>query len=251
MEWQSLIDCDDEITASLASAHEVCRASCCSKLQSQRRDGLFTLYAKLDAYRTQAIAVNNEKIANAALVRQMMVASFIHYLQLWLLVKEEEMNEAWDELIDAQSSLACCLRFVENDVLKHVQMEFLALERLLFPPQRFVSDSHRYDYAQCSICDGIYGQCEHIAGRLYMGRMCARGPNEITGVNHVAIVEEPADKGCRFMKVRSGRFMHCALTFRRLEKADDDHSNVEARILRPSPRALERRGGEPLDHRLC
>ncbi len=73
-----------------------------------------------------------------------------------------------------------------------------ACEKLLFPPQMFVSSALQYAWAECSICKGVYGECDHLSGSLYMGKVCTTIVHEITGVDHIAIVAEPDDKRLRF-----------------------------------------------------
>jgi hypothetical protein len=88
------------------------------------------------------------------------------------------------------------------------------------------------DYAECTICNEAYGECDHVAGRLYMGQMCSKLVHEITGADHVALVDHPRDKGCRITKVKRDGHMYCTLTRRQLEKAGDDRGHAEMCILR-------------------
>ncbi len=85
---------------------------------------------------------------------------------------------------------------------------------------------------ECTICDKVYGECEHVAGRLYMGQMCVRRVRDIGPVDHIAIVDHPRDKGCRWTKVKDDGYMYCTLTRRQLEKAGEDRGNVEVCVLR-------------------
>jgi hypothetical protein len=65
-----------------------------------------------------------------------------------------------------------------------------------------------------------------------MGQMCFKRFCEISGVNHVAIVDHPRDKGCRWTKVKRNGYMYCTLTLRKLEKAADGKGDAEVCILR-------------------
>ena len=141
------------------------------------------------------------------------------------------MEEAWEQLVAAQDSLRCALRFVENAVLEDWYIRLLALERVLFPPQQFVSAGHTIGYMECTICGMIYGECDHVACRLYMGQMCQKRVCEI-GPDHVALVDNPRDKGCRLTKIKRDGYMYCTLTRRQLEKAGDDRGDAEMCILR-------------------
>jgi len=77
----------------------------------------------------------------------------------------------------------------------------LAAEKLLFPLQQFVSVSHYFGCAECTICDKVYGECEHVAGRLYMGQLCVKRFRDISGANHIAFVDHPRDKGFRLLEL--------------------------------------------------
>jgi hypothetical protein len=232
VEWDSAAEMEREVRESVSNGRLVCYGSCCQDLQTEEQHRQYALYQKLDRFRNQAIEAKNEGHANAAFVSQSIVGGLINHLQLWLLLKADRMNEAWNELVEAQDSLRCALRFLPDDALQQWYLELLDLERLLFPPQQFVSDSQYWDYAICSICENAYGDCEHVGGRLYMGRMCIRQPHKIIGVNHVALVEHPGDKGCRLVKFKRDGHMHCTLTYRQLEKADEKRGNYEACVLR-------------------
>jgi hypothetical protein len=232
VEWASIQAMGQEVRESVWTGYRHCYASCCHDLQTQEQHRQHALLQKLERYRNQAIEAQDESQANAAFVNLNIVAAALHHLQLWLLIKADRMEEAWDQLVEAQDSMLCALRFVTNDFLDHWYLELLALERLLFPPQQFVSDSHYWDYAICGICEKVYGDCGHVAGCLYMGQMCVKRPHQIIGVNHVALVEHPRDKGCRVTKFKRDGFMHCTLTYRELEKADGKRGNIEACILR-------------------
>jgi hypothetical protein len=223
---------EHDVRESVENSLLVCYGSCCHKLQTQERDRQHALIEKLEKYRQQAIEIRNENQANAAFIYLHIVAALLHHLQLWLLLKADQMEEAWDELVEAQNCLQCVLRFIQDDLLQHWNMDLLAAEKLLFPPQQFVSTSDYFNYATCSICGKVYGECSHVAGRLYMGQMCSTQIHDVCGVNHVALVDHPRDKGCRLVKVKRDGYMHCTLTYRHLEKAGDDRGNAEGILLR-------------------
>jgi hypothetical protein len=72
----------------------------------------------------------------------------------------------------------------------------VAIEKIIFPPQSFVSSGLVVRHQICSICGAEYGGCDHLAGKPYWGRFCCIITRGIEG-NHVALVKQPADKGCR------------------------------------------------------
>jgi hypothetical protein len=232
VEWASVADMRQEVGESFKESFRYCYASCGHELQTEEQHRVHALMQRLEKYRQEAITAQDEEAANAAFVTLCIVEGLLNHLQLWLLVKADRMEEAWDQVVEAQDSVQIALRFVQSELLQHWYMELLALEKLLFPPQQFVSSSHTFGYAECSICGKIYGECEHVAGRLYMGRMCGKRIKEIGAVDHVAIVDHPRDKGCRWTRVKRDGYMYCTLTHRQLEEAGDDRGNVEACLLR-------------------
>ncbi|WP_199175564.1 hypothetical protein, partial [Telmatospirillum siberiense] len=70
------------------------------------------------------------------------------------------------------------------------------IEKIVFPSQIFVSSGLIVDHQICSICGKEYGDCDHLAGFPYMGEFCLIIQRGIRA-NHVAIVQNPADKRCR------------------------------------------------------
>lgn len=194
---------------------------------------MHALIQRLEKYRQEAIETRDEKRANAAFVHLNIAAALLHHIQIWLMLKSDRMEEAWDQLVEAQNSLQSAMRFDQDDDLCDWYNKLLVAEKLLFPPQQFVSSSHTFEYAECSICNEVYGECEHIAGRLYMGQVCARRVCNITAADHVALVDHPRDKGCRWTKVKHNGYMYCTLTLRQLEEADESRGHAEMCILRP------------------
>ena len=57
------------------------------------------------------------------------------------------------------------------------------------------------DRSECSICRKEYSECDHITGKSYMGKMCARIIKEFKELRDVSVVYEPADKRCRIVKM--------------------------------------------------
>lgn len=221
-----------EVNESFKEGYRYCYASRGHELQTEQQHRAHALMQRLEKYRQEAIAAQEEEAANAGFVALCIVEGLLNHLQLWLLVKADRMEEAWDQLVEAQHSVQTALRFVQSELIQHWYMELLALEKLLFPPQQFVSSSHTFGYAECSICGKEYGECQHVAGRLYMGRMCGKRVREIGAVDHVALVDHPRDKGCRWTRVKRDGYMYCTLTNRRLEEAGDDRGDAEACVLR-------------------
>jgi hypothetical protein len=158
-------------------------------------------------------------------------------LRMWLWIKQDDMAAAWDSLVDAQDEIECGLRFLDWPEMHNAYGVLLMLEKGLFPRQQFVSPSLVFEYALCTICGGVYGDCGHVVGRLYAGQMCSMSPKNFTTFDHVAFVEHPYDKGCRVTEMQSGDRMVCALTRRDAGEAkerEDGHTQWTTTVLRPS-----------------
>ena len=157
MEWISVEEMADEVNGTVKNGLRMCYGSCCHDLQREEQHRQHALIQRLDKYRHQAIEAKNEAQANAAFISLTVAEGLLNHLQIWLLVKADRMEDTWHQLVEAQDNLRCALRFVESELLQHWYMEFLALERLLFPPQQFVSSSHCFGHAECTICNKVYG----------------------------------------------------------------------------------------------
>jgi hypothetical protein len=232
MTWASVDDMKNAVSEIVSNGRKVCYASCCSDLQTQEQHRQHNLHQQLNSYRLEAIASQNEEVANAAFLMQEIVSCLLHSLQMWLLIKNEEMTDAWNELVEAQDSLQLVLRFIQTEEIQDWYMRLLALEKLLFPPQQFVSISHSFGRAQCNICMAVYGDCDHVAGQLYMGQLCVKQLRDCGPMRHIAIVDSPRDKGCRWTEIKLDGFTQCTLTLRLRACADGEQPNFRGCVLR-------------------
>ncbi len=82
-----------------------------------------------------------------------------------------------------------------------------ALEKHIFPPQMFFSPGMIIKEARCSICDAEYGDCDHIAGKPYMGELCSRLILHVD-VEEVSLVDKPANKHARLISFTDDKGVH-------------------------------------------
>jgi hypothetical protein len=165
-----------------------------------QREACETLYAQsgqLANEKAKAIAAQDEDLANLLLGHQCANRSLLAELRMYLLLKEEKPDDAWEQLILAQESATDAAR-AHPDLAHFVhQVEKLeAIEHLVFPPQVFISSGLLVANQECSICSAEYGECDHLSGKPYMGEFCHIVARNFS-VDHVAIVDSPADKRCR------------------------------------------------------
>ena len=177
-----------EVFLSIVRACEL-QAEACTKLEK--------LLEEVAAEKDKAIKSNNEDYANLLLGCECVTHALIAELRMWLFLKEEKPDSAWDQLIDAQMSSISAAR--AHDGFRHLvehNRRLLAIEQLVFPSQVFISSGFIVRHQECSICGGEYGECDHLIGKPYMGKFCHIIARDVE-LDHVSIVEHPADKRCR------------------------------------------------------
>lgn len=163
--------------------------------------------SRLATIKANAQSAQDEDYANLLLGCQCVAGSIHDELNMWIALKSGEADRAWDYLIGAQNGFTNAVKAHDGFAHNVRQVSRLeALEQLLFPKPIFVSAGFIVGFQECSICGKEYGECDHIAGKPYLGKFCAIIARKLSG-NHVAIVPNPADKGCRVIQapVESGQ----------------------------------------------
>ena len=169
----------------------------CSELQREATTSLGELRARVRRLKVDAIGERNEELANLLLGYECVVDVLVAEIEMWILLKREDPDGAWNKLVTAQMLSVAAVRAhpgFSHLVQHHQRLE--AIEKLVFPSQVFVSSGMVMKHQECSICGEEYEDCEHLIGMPYMGEFCNVIPRDIE-LDHVAIVEHPADKGCR------------------------------------------------------
>jgi hypothetical protein len=234
-----------EIDSALKEALGLAYCSCGTELQVQAVNRLADLYVRAGESRLAATTRTDEELANYAAIAQQFIHGIQNFLRVWIHLKQDEAEDAWDALVDAQEQIESGLRFNENQGFREIAKQLLAIEQLAFPPQVFTSPGFIYRTATCTICGAIYGECEHLAGRLYMGNFCAAHVKDDVELDHQAIVDIPEDKGCRITRFQRGTQMVDKLTLRivgDVEEPNDRYLKTEAILMRASERQIYRFG---------
>lgn len=206
-----------------------------SDLQRTACAELEEMLSIVTAEKAKTIDAADEFFANVLLGCECLTSACIAEIRMWLLLKEGNPDAAWTQLITAQRGLADAMRAdpgFANDVAR--QLERLnKVETLVFPPQTFFSTGWIVKDEICSICGGDYEACEHIKGRPYMGHFCTVQliPD---GVDHVAIVKEPASKHCRAHTIEIGGGFRNVMTLKAgpdsgIAQAETDRAGVIVR----------------------
>ena len=171
-----------------------------ARSSSLQREACVTLEAEsrlLASEKAKAVEQSDEDLANLLLGCQCVNASLLAELRMWLLIKDERPDDAWDQLILAQDSAIDATRAHAGfSHLIHQNAKLEAIEHLVFPPQVFISSGFLAANQECSICAMEYGECDHLLGKPYAGKFCHIIARNLS-VDHVAIVKAPADKRCR------------------------------------------------------
>ena len=135
--------------------------------------------------------------ANLWLCAEELCLGIISCIKMFLDLKADRPDSAWNHLVDAQNFAHWCCD--KNHLLNGLPSEYAGffddLEKTMFPPQGFNSISI-VARAECSLCSSPMPECEHMRGDAYMGERCAEIVADMS-FNHVAFVDHPADKKCR------------------------------------------------------
>ena len=192
------------------------------EFQQEAVKKLTTFKQKVTSLKEQMIKVKDEDSANTMLSLENLIDAMINELEMWIALKEDDPNKAWDFLISAQSAVRASAQ--SHSIAINLNAEGYAnklhlLEKLLFPPQMFFSPGFVIEKAECSICGKEYGECEHVVGKAFMGKMCYRKIRKIKEIKEVSIVEEPANKGARMLQfTNDDGVTRDFMTWRRIEK---------------------------------
>ena len=187
----------EEFNSLLNDAQAMCSITRDARLQNEAIDSMLKLQSRLSSLKIESVDQGKEDIANILLGFECASQSLISELRMYLLLKKEQPDCAWDELINAQYSSLGAIR--AHSGFSHLEPrvhQLEAIEKLVFPPQVFLSVGIDVNEVECSICNASYYECDHVKGRPYMGQLCELIIKKAS-LNEVSIVEEPADKRCR------------------------------------------------------
>lgn len=193
------------------------------EFQQEAVDKLTAFKSKISLFKEKAVEKEDEDSANLALGLELFISALISEFRMWIVLKEDDPNKAWDYLADAQLFMrdaAQAHRTVKERAERYANRLYL-LEKLLFPPQIFLSPGIIHKREECSICGKEYGECEHIKGKAYMGKICYVIIREIQTFSEVSIVKEPANKRARVYQLTDeDGITRDLMTWKRIEKVN-------------------------------
>lgn len=187
----------EEFNSAMKEASVFLSIARCSELQQEAIESLKVIKSKASSLKSEAIAERNENHANVLLGYECDISSLIAELEMWILLKQENPDAAWDKLITAQMAVHAAVRAHVGfgDLIKrHKRLE--EIEELIFPLQVFISPGMLVKSLKCSICGEEYEDCEHLVGKPYMGEFCQTISRGVE-IDHLSFVDCPADKRCR------------------------------------------------------
>lgn len=191
----------EKFSETVTECQKFCFITRARELQIQARNKLMPLKAKAQRLKERAIAAKYEDAANAMLGFEEMTGALINELSMWIALKDDEPATAWDFLVDAQMSAITAMQ--AHPVANHLEgyaAHLTALEKHIFPNHGFGSIGAIVRKSECSICGQEYGECDHLKGRPYMGRICTEHVKECE-LEEVSIVFNPGNKHCRIMSI--------------------------------------------------
>lgn len=172
-------------------------------LQAAAIDRLHGLNQSVIDKKKDAIDCGDEECANLMLGYESVISCLTNEILMWIALKEQRPDDAWDNLVNAQLLALDAARAHEGfSHLIHKTSQLEVIEKVIFPPQTFVSAGLIVRRQRCSICGLEYGDCDHLVGMPYMGKFCFIWIDE-SELNHMALVDEPADKRCRALSVQT------------------------------------------------
>lgn len=183
------------------------------KLQKQAISDLKKIYKEAAKEKIIAIKDNNEEYANTILGCECVISALSSFIEMWLLIKDDEPDKAWDKLISAQRFTLAAIR--ASDGFQHLKSLFTylrSIENNVFPPQTFLSSGMIVEEQICSICNKNYEECEHLVNLPYMGEFCYIKLGKIK-LDHAAIVNNPGDKRCRVISFDDGEVSRNKMTW--------------------------------------
>lgn len=158
---------------------------------------------------------NLENEANLVYCIESSLLAIQYELQMLVNIKEDKMNEAWGNLVNAQVIYGTVIRnFPFKLETEKGYLERLSdYEKLLFPKLHFQSVGGIIKNSHCSICNQKPSKCIHIKGKLYNGELCCRVITEIE-LEEISLVKNPANKHCRVISIEQNGKKIDVLTLR-------------------------------------
>ena len=153
----------------------------------------------LDDLLNKAIKHNNEKISFLCWEYLTCIKIIKKYYFIFDLLKKRNYYDAWKGL---EQNEILILDLKRNQIdLKNYKLisyieEYIPKFQALYPYKLFISPEYYVTQMRCGICNKIVDPingCNHIPGRVYLGKICTQIVEEGT-IKTTAVVENPQQK---------------------------------------------------------
>jgi len=213
-----------------------------TELQEASCQATGELLEKLQGAKAAAVQRGDDDAANTLLAMELALQTVLEELRMWIDLKRDAAESAWDHLVSAQGACEDAIR-VRRQLqakpptagLENVLKRLVWIERMVFPPQVFNSIGGTARWRECSICGRSYDDCSHVKGRAYMGKLCHRILHDVQP-EEISIVTHPANKRARITHFSDQGKMRNKLTWR-LEEAGAVQPLRKAGSGAPTPKA--------------
>ncbi len=186
-----------------------------TELQIEQVQILSDFHGELEMLKSDRISERDEDGANLVLSLECMIEALRAELQMWVELKSERPEEAWDQLVLSQNLTQSAMRAHKFGQVAARRLPYYeTIEEIIFPPQMFCSIGAIVGRRECSICKESYDECSHVAGRPYMGRMCSIILRDCERLDEESVVDDPADKRCRVVGFSDSRGFRNKMTWR-------------------------------------
>jgi hypothetical protein len=206
----------------LKDCYKFCYFTREKEFQKEAVEKLKELKIKIIAQKEYSIDLKDESNAKVFLGMEYLTEAVINELKMWIALKENNPNDAWDFLINAQDSAKtacnCCSIYLNLNSDKEDYIKKLySIEKVIFPPQIFGSPGLIIEEMKCSICNQDLEDCEHIPGKVYMGKICHIIAKKIKGQEFSILFEkEPDNKKARLHTYEKNGVSRDVMTWKKL-----------------------------------
>jgi hypothetical protein len=208
------------------------------EFQTQAIADFESLLKKTSYMKKEMIKQKNEKMSNELLSLENLLLAYINELRMYVYLKKDDMNKAWESLVNAQSALRTAFQ-ADDIVIKYngeAYMQKLELiEKSFFPHQTFDSIEAKAHSSDCSICGREYGTCGHLVGKPYMGEICYRIMRGLEFQGLAILVENPASKHHRVTQISDNEYMRDVMTWRISKPISDELRNKMEQVDNANP----------------
>ena len=215
-------DFQEYFNSVVTECQRFCYVTRAEEFQIQACETLEELLMKTKVLKGKVIANEYEDLANALLSFEMLAKALINELNMWIALKKDKPGVAWDYLVEAQMvTISAMQAHSVAGFLSDYANHLYALEEHLFPNHLFFSIGAIVIKAVCSICGQDYGECEHLVGRPYMGKLCHQEVQEYD-LEEVSIVDKPANKHCRITNFTKNGITRDTFTWKIIKKDENE-----------------------------